>query len=31
MRAEELAMMVNGLDLSQAKPRQNWLRGSSAV
>jgi transposase len=26
MRAEELAMLLNGLDLSQAKPRKNWLR-----
>lgn len=25
MRAEELAMLVNGLDLKQAKPR-NWYR-----
>ena len=26
MRAEELAMLVNGLDLTQARPRRNWLR-----
>lgn len=26
MRAEELAMLLNGLDAAQAKPRKNWLR-----
>ena len=26
MRGEELAMLVNGLDLKQARPRANWLR-----
>jgi len=26
MRAEELAMLINGLDLTQARPRRNWLR-----
>jgi transposase len=31
MRPEELAMLVNGLDLSQAKPRKNWLRRSPAA
>jgi transposase len=31
MRAEELAMLVNGLDLSQAKPRKNWLRREPAA
>jgi transposase len=28
MRAEELAMLVNGLDLKQTKPR-NWYRKSA--
>jgi transposase len=28
MRPEELAMLVNELDLGQAKPRKNWLRRS---
>jgi transposase len=31
MRPEELAMLVNGLDLSRAKPRKNWLRGAPAA
>ncbi|MGH2376532.1 MAG: IS66 family insertion sequence element accessory protein TnpB [Polaromonas sp.] len=31
MRAEELAMLVNGLDLSQARPRKNWLRRAPAA
>lgn len=26
MRPEELAMLINGLDLAQARPRRNWLR-----
>jgi transposase len=26
MRSEELAMLVNGLDLTQAHPRRNWYR-----
>lgn len=26
MRPEELAMLLNGLDLSQARPRKNWMR-----
>jgi transposase len=26
IRGEQLAMLLNGLDLSQAKPRKNWLR-----
>jgi transposase len=26
MRPEELAMLVNGLDMAQAQPRKNWLR-----
>ena len=31
MRPEELAMLVNGLDLAQARPRQNWLRRALAA
>ena len=31
MRAEELAMLVNGLDLAQAQPRKNWLRRTPAA
>jgi transposase len=31
MRPEELAMLVNGLDLGQAKPRKNWLRRAPAA
>jgi len=31
MRAEELAMLVNGLDLVQARPRKNWLRRAPAA
>lgn len=26
MRPEELAMLLNGLDLTQAKPRRGWYR-----
>jgi hypothetical protein len=26
MRPEELAMLINGLDLAEARPRKNWLR-----
>ena len=26
MRAEELAMLLNGLDLAEARPRRNWFR-----
>jgi transposase len=26
MRPEELAMLVNGLDLSEARPRRGWYR-----
>lgn len=26
MRPEELAMLLNGLDLADAQPRKNWLR-----
>jgi transposase len=31
MRAEELAMLVNGMDLAQARPRRNWYRRSPAA
>jgi transposase len=31
MRPEELAMLVNGLDLAQARPRKNWLRQTPAA
>jgi transposase len=31
MRSEELAMLVNGMDLVQARPRRNWLRGDPAA
>jgi len=26
MRPEELAMLINGLDVTQARPRKDWLR-----
>ena len=31
MRPEELAMLVNGLDLTAARPRRNWLRRPPAA
>jgi transposase len=31
MRPEELAMLLNGLDLKQARPRKNWLRNTPAA
>jgi len=31
MRPEELAMLVNGMDLAQARPRKNWLRRAPAA
>lgn len=31
MRPEELAMLINGLDLAQARPRKNWLRRAPAA
>ena len=31
MRPEELAMLVNGLDLADARPRKNWLRQAPAA
>jgi hypothetical protein len=26
LRAEELAMLVNGIDLKQTRPRRGWFR-----
>jgi transposase len=31
MRPEELAMLVNGLDLADTRPRKNWLRRESTA
>lgn len=31
MRPEELAMLLNGLDLTQAQPRKNWFRQAPAA
>jgi transposase len=31
MRPEELAMLINGLDLAQARPRSNWYRREPAA
>lgn len=31
MRPEELAMLLNGLDLKQAQPRRNWHRRAPAA
>jgi hypothetical protein len=31
MRPEELAMLLNGLDAGQARPRKNWLRRAPAA
>jgi transposase len=31
MRPEELAMLLNGLDLRQAQPRKNWFRRTPAA
>ena len=31
MRPEELAMLLNGLDLKQARPRKNWMRRTPAA
>ena len=31
MRPEELAMLINGLDVAQARPRKNWLRRAPAA
>lgn len=31
LRAEELAMLVNGMDLAEARPRRNWHRRAPAA
>ena len=31
MRAEELAMLLNGLEITEARPRRNWLRRAPAA
>ena len=31
MRPEELAMLINGMDLAQARPRSNWYRSEPAA
>ena len=31
MRPEELAMLLNGMDLQQARPRKNWMRRTPAA
>jgi transposase len=31
MRAEELAMLLNGLDVAESRPRKNWLRRAPAA
>jgi hypothetical protein len=31
MRPEELSLLVNGLDLVQARPRKNWYRRAPAA
>jgi transposase len=31
MRPEELAMLINGMDLAQARPRSNWYRKEPAA
>ena len=31
MRPEELAMLINGIDLKQAQPRRNWMRPSPSA
>jgi transposase len=31
MRAEELAMLINGMDLAQARARRNWYRRAPAA
>jgi transposase len=31
MRPEELAMLLNGLDVTQSRPRKNWLRRAPAA
>jgi transposase len=31
MKPEELTMLLNGLDLTQAQPRKNWFRRATAA
>ena len=31
MRPEELAMLINGMDLAQVRPRSNWYRKQPAA
>lgn len=31
MRPEELALLINGMDLAQAQPRSNWYRKEPAA
>jgi len=31
MRPEELAMLINGMDLAQARPQSNWHRREPAA
>ena len=31
MRPEELALLINGMDLAQARPRSNWYRKQPAA
>jgi transposase len=31
MRGEELAMLLNGLDAAQARPRKHWMRQAPAA
>jgi len=31
MRPEELAMLLNGMDLAEARPRKNWMRRAPAA
>jgi transposase len=31
MRAEELSMLLSGMDLAAARPRKNWLRRAPAA
>lgn len=31
MRPEEMAMLINGMDLAQARPRRNWYRREPAA
>lgn len=31
LRPEELAMLVNGMDLTRARPRKNWMRQTPAA